>query len=132
MSVQEMIRLHPTASEGETQELIRCIEECLACGQTCTSCADSCLAEDAVASLRHCVRTCLDCADVCDATARVATRLTGGRSASLRTLLEACAEECRICGEECDKHAHHHEHCRVCAATCRSCEEACRAAIRAI
>ena len=132
MSVEEMIRLHPGASAGTADELIRCIEECLACGESCTSCADACLAEDDVASLRRCIRTNLDCADICHATARIATRLSGGQPASLGALLEVCADECLRCAEECDLHAHHHEHCRVCAAACRSCEQACRAAIEAI
>ena len=33
---------------------------------------------------------------------------------------------CRACGDECEKHAAHHEHCRLCAEVCRRCEQACR------
>jgi hypothetical protein len=40
-------------------------------------------------------------------------------------MLEACAEACRICAEECERHAGDHEHCRVCAEACRRCEQAC-------
>jgi hypothetical protein len=32
---------------------------------------------------------------------------------------------CRACGDECHRHAPHHDHCRVCEEVCRSCEEAC-------
>ncbi len=28
-------------------------------------------------------------------------------------------------GDECEKHAQMHEHCRVCAEACRRCESAC-------
>ena len=131
MSVLAMIRSHPEAS-GHPDELVRCIEECLACGVACTSCADACLAEDELPSLRHCVRLNLDCADICEATARVATRLAGGQSESLGALLELCADECGRCREECERHAAHHEHCRVCAEACASCEDACRAALSTI
>jgi hypothetical protein len=37
----------------------------------------------------------------------------------------ACVVACRACAEECDFHASHHDHCRVCAEVCRRCEQAC-------
>jgi hypothetical protein len=40
-------------------------------------------------------------------------------------LLEACAATCKSCGDECARHARHHEHCRVCEQACRRCEQAC-------
>jgi hypothetical protein len=43
-----------------------------------------------------------------------------------RPLLEACAAICKTCGDECERHARMHEHCRVCAEVCRRCELACR------
>jgi hypothetical protein len=45
----------------------------------------------------------------------------------LEAQLMACAEACRICAAECERHAAMHEHCRVCAAACNACEQACRA-----
>jgi hypothetical protein len=132
MSVQEMLGAHPSAPAGDDQLLIRCIEECLACTQTCTSCADSSIAEDDVDPMRLSIRLCLDCADVCDATGRIAARLTGRPSAPITTVLEACVDACRRCGDECEKHAKHHEHHRLCADECRRCEAACRALIDAM
>ena len=32
---------------------------------------------------------------------------------------------CRACAEERDRHAAHHDHCRVCAEVCRRCEQTC-------
>jgi hypothetical protein len=32
---------------------------------------------------------------------------------------------CQVCGEECERHADDHEHCRIYAEACRRCEEAC-------
>jgi hypothetical protein len=125
LSVREILLTHPTGPAGDLDSLVRCIEECLACAQACT--AD--LAEDDVVEMRRCIRLCLDCADVCDATWRVATRLTDGRSPSLKKVLEACLDTCRHSRKECERHAPHHEHCRICAVVCKRCEDACQALI---
>jgi hypothetical protein len=39
-------------------------------------------------------------------------------------LLEACVAICKSCGDECERHAKVHEHCRVCAIACRRAEQA--------
>jgi hypothetical protein len=79
--------------------------------------------------LRQCIRLNLDCADVCAATGALGSRRTGANEATLRQLIEVCAVACRACGEECQRHARHHEHCRVCAEACRRCEQACNKAM---
>jgi hypothetical protein len=79
-----------------------------------------------VAELIACIRLDLDCADICAATGTVAARGTGRNEVTLGRLLEACAEACRRCGDECARHSEMHEHCRICAAACRRCEQACR------
>jgi Domain of Unknown Function (DUF326) len=132
MSVQEMLRTHPVSPGGEAIELARCIEECFACAQACTACADACLGEDDVAGLRRCIQLDLDCADVCTATGRILTRQTASIPALQRMMLEACADACRLCAEECEQHTEHHDHCRVCAEACRRCEDACRKALYAV
>ncbi len=128
MHTQAMIATHPSAHGKPDNGLVRCIELCFDCAQACVSCADACLGEDMVAELRQCIRLDLDCADVCAATGAVATRRTGSNAGLMRRLIETCAEACRMCAEECEKHAGKHEHCRVCAEACRSCERACREA----
>jgi Domain of Unknown Function (DUF326) len=121
--VAQMLEAHPQATANEA--LARCIEECFACALTCTSCADACLAEEDVQELVRCIRLNLDCADVCDATGRVLTRQTTAEPRLARSMIEACAQACRVCAEECERHAQHHDHCRVCAEACRRCEQAC-------
>ena len=96
------------------------------CIQSCIACADADLAEPHVSELVRCIRLCLDCADLCGATARVISRRTEDASNVNKPLLEACAATCKSCGDECERHAQMHEHCRVCAEACRRCEEACR------
>jgi hypothetical protein len=90
------------------------------------------LAEEMVKDLRPCIRLNLDCADICNVTGRIATRFTGSDREIIRRMIDMCAETCRRCGEECERHAHKHEHCRICAEACRSCVQACEDAGRNI
>jgi hypothetical protein len=73
----------------------------------------------------RCIRLCLDCADLCVAAGRMVTRQTELDFGVVRATVEACAAACRTSGDECGRHAHHHEHCRICAETCRRCERSC-------
>lgn len=124
---EAMLRSHPRPEQADQGALARCIDACFDCAQTCTSCADACLGEAGVGELVRCIRLNLDCADVCEAAGRLASRQTDTEPELLRRQLEACAAACRLCGEECARHAGHMEHCRVCAEACRKCEEACNA-----
>jgi len=121
----EMLRLTPSPLAFGEQELTACIDACFDCLQACTACADACLGEDDVVELRRCIATCLSCADVCAATGRILSREFEYDAAVNRAMLEACRLACRQCAEECERHAGHHEHCRVCAEACRRCEWAC-------
>lgn len=128
MHAQTMISSHPDVRGNTNAALIRCIEECFDCAQACISCADACTGEKTAAELKQCIRLNLDCADICLATGAVASRRTGSNEHILRSTIELCAEACRLCAEECGRHAGHHEHCSVCAEACRNCEAACREA----
>ena len=130
MHVQEMIATHPAMGGRPSGALLECIEQCYACAQACTACADACLGEEKVSDLRQCIRLNLDCADLCAAAGRMASRHTGGNPQLLVETLNACALACRLCADECSRHAAHMEHCRICADACNRCEEACSAAIR--
>lgn len=129
MHARQMISSHPNVRGNVSEALVRCIEACYGCAQACTACADACLAEDMVKELRQCIRLNLDCADVCAATGALASRRAGSNQTVLRQMLEVCATACRVCGEECTRHAGRHEHCRICAESCRTCEQACREAV---
>jgi hypothetical protein len=126
MTVRAVIEVHPRPTSFDRDLLLRCIDECLDCAATCASCADACLGEGDVADLVRCVRLCLDCADLCGATGRIVTRQTEPEPGVIRAAVEGCATACRACAEECERHARHHEHCRICAEVCRRCEQACR------
>jgi Domain of Unknown Function (DUF326) len=126
MTVREITETHPAPATLDRDLLARCVERCLECSASCTGCADASLAEDDVAGMRRCIRFCLDCADVCNATARVVGRQTEPDRNAIRAVVAACATACGAAGDECERHAPHHEHCRICAETCRSCEQVCR------
>jgi hypothetical protein len=125
MAVEEMIKTHPHAPQADRDALVQCIEQCSSCATTCTSCADSCLGEEMVQELVRCIRLDLDCADICEATGRVLTRQTSFELEVARDMLEACAGACRVCADECERHAEQHKHCRLCAEVCGRCEQAC-------
>ncbi|SNB46901.1 four-helix bundle copper-binding protein [Geobacter sp. DSM 9736] len=134
MRTQEMLQTHPRkpVAQDMFNDLAACITACVECADVCTSCADACLGEQNVQMLTRCIRLNLDCADICQTTARLLTRQTEPEPQLLRIQLEACAISCRMCAEECEKHAEMHKHCRICATACRSCEQMCRQMIKSL
>jgi uncharacterized membrane protein len=129
---RQLLDTYPRAFNVDAGVLAATIDALSDCAQACTACADDDLSEQDVAELVKCIRLCLDCADVCTATVRVISRQTEYDANVTRPLLEACAATCKSCGDECERHAHLHEHCRVCAEACRRCEQACRELLAAI
>lgn len=132
MRAQQMIATHPHVRGDVNVALARCIEACFDCAQVCSSCADACLGEEMVRDLVQCIRLNMDCADVCLTSGLIATRRSGGDVPLIRAQLEACRLACSRCARECEMHAQHMEHCRICAEACRDCEKACEAAIQSL
>jgi hypothetical protein len=129
---EQMIETNPSPTVVDAASLAECIDACFDCDQTCTACADACLGEGDFQMLARCIRLDLDCAEICSATGRILSRQTATDSQMLRVSLEACAQACRLCGEECQQHAEHHEHCRICAEVCHRCESACNNLLSAL
>ncbi len=132
MHTQQLVQTHPRQPQVDQAILVAGIEALYDCAQSCTTCADACLGEDQVQMLRHCIRLCLDCADVCMTTGQLLSRQTEPAWDLVRSQLQACVTACQVCGEECARHADHHEHCRACAEACRQCEEACNRVLNAL
>jgi hypothetical protein len=125
MGVEAILKTHPRPPIAEVGVLAACIDECATCTASCTVCADACLGEPDVQELVRCIRLCLDCADACVAAIRLLGRQTEPERESQLLVLETCLAACRACATECERHAHHHEHCRLSAEECRRCERAC-------
>jgi hypothetical protein len=79
-----------------------------------------------VEELKRCIAFNEVCADVCATTGAALSRRVPGDQQLVRTLLEACGQAGKDCGEECERHADMHKHCRVCAEACPTCEQGCR------
>jgi hypothetical protein len=64
----------------------------------------------------------------CETAGRVLSRQLRTDAQLLGSLLEACSQACRSCGDECERHGRemNMEHCRACADACRCCEQACQ------
>ena len=121
-----MLDTYPRALNVDADLLASAIDALSDCAQACTADTDAVLSAPARAEMVRCIRLCRHCTDVCTATVAVISRLAEYDPGVVRPLLEACVAICRSCGDECERHAPHHAHCRVCAEACRRCEQACR------
>lgn len=101
------------------------------CAQACAAEVSDDLGGRDVPEMVDCILLCLDCVDVCTATMGIVSRQTAYDGNAMTSLLEACASICGNCGDECERHAEMHAHCRMCAEACRRCEQACRQLIDA-
>lgn len=90
------------------------------CAAACNHCSTACLGEKDVQMMATCIKLDMDCAQMCTTTAAFVAR----GSLHAQHLLKECAEICRQCAQECEKHAHM-KHCRRCAEACRKCTETC-------
>ena len=123
---RQMLRSYPRALVANAEELEATIDALSDCLQACVADVDADLAEPNVIEMVKCIRLCLDCVAVCTATLGVTSRQSSYDPSVVKPLLEACLATCKSCGDECERHAPMHQHCRVCADACRHCERACR------
>jgi hypothetical protein len=122
---RQMLDTYSSAWTVDAGLLAAAIDALSDCAQACHADNAADLSEQNVTEMVRCIRLCLDCVDVCTATLAVISRQTEHDVSLTRPLLEACVAICKSCGDECERHAHAHEHCRVCAQACRRCEQAC-------
>lgn len=121
----QLLDSYPRTFNLDAGLLASTIDALTDCAQACTADADDDLSEPDVAQMVRCIRLCLDCADICTTTSSVTSRQTDYDANITRPLLDACIAACASCGDECERHAIMHAHCRVCAEACRRCERAC-------
>ena len=124
---RQLLDTYPGTLNADAGVLAATLDALSDCAQACLADADDDLREQDLTEMVKCIRLCWDCADVCTATLGVVSRQTAYDASVTRPLLEACIATCKSCGDECERHAQHHEHCRVCEQACRRCEQACRA-----
>jgi hypothetical protein len=129
---REMLDTCPGSINVDAGMLAAAIDAVSDCAQACAADIDADLSEPSLAEMVRCVRLCLNCADVCTATAGVLSRPAAYDADLARPLLQACVAICQSCGDECERHAQHHAHCRVCSDACQRCEQACRELLGAL
>ena len=129
---KQLLDAYPRTFDVDAALLAATIDALNDCAQACTADVDADLSEQNVAEMVTCIRLCLHCADVCIATVGVVSRPAAYDADVTRPLLEACVASCKSCGDECERHARMHAHCRVCAEACRRCEQACRELLAAL
>ena len=123
---RQLLDTHPGTLNADADVLAAALDALSDCAQACLADADDDLSEQDLTEMVKCIRLCWDCADICTATLGVVSRQTAYDARVTKPLLEACIATCKSCGDECEQHAQHHEHCRVCEQACRRCEQACR------
>jgi hypothetical protein len=119
---------NPSKPSVNVDMLVVGIQACFDCAQACTADADADLGEPQVQMMIRCIRLCLDCADTCLATGAILSRQTAFDPATARAALQACVQTCKVCGDECERHAQRGiAHCRTSMEACRRCEQVCKA-----
>lgn len=96
------------------------IDQLVKCALACEKCLSQCLYELDVSMMVRCMELDRDCAEICLQTARLLVR----EAEVSDRWVTACAEVCRLCGQECRKHEM--DHCQQCADECDACAEACQ------
>lgn len=102
---------------------LECAKVCDDCARVCNECNNHC-ARLVVEGQKHhqvTMRTCQDCAAICAVTSAILAR-EGPLSS---TTLAACAQACKRCGDECEKHGADDPVMKRCMEECRRCEKAC-------
>jgi hypothetical protein len=123
---RQMLGTYPDFGlDADADALARVVDGAADCAQACRTDTDADLSQPDLADMVTCIRLCQHCADVCTAAAAVLSRPASWDSRVIRPLVEACLAICHSCGDECERHAPRHAHCRVCAEACRRCEQAC-------
>ena len=110
---RELLGTYPGAINVDADVLAAAIDAASDCAQACVADTDADLSEHNLAEMVTCIRLCLNCADVCTATLGVTSRQADYDADVTKPLLGACVAICKSCGDECERHAQHYEHCRV-------------------
>jgi hypothetical protein len=105
-----------------TEDIRRCIQECLDCHRVCVETVTHCLSLGGKhAEARH-IRTMLDCAQICATSADFMLRASQFHTRTCGL----CAELCAACADTCQEIGPHDATMQQCVEVCRRCGDSCR------
>lgn len=108
-------------SQKMTEEMRRCIQECLSCHAICVETVQHCLGLGGKHSKPEHIATLAACAEMCQASANI---MLIGSELHTRSC-GACADFCRECADDCRAMADNDLTMVKCADTCSRCAETC-------
>ena len=108
------------AGQRMSQDMEKCIQECLGCHSVCLQTVAYCLPMGGRHAEPGHIRLLLDCAEICQTSANFMLR---GSDLHGRTCA-VCAEVCERCAQDCEQFGDD-EQMRACAEACRRCAESC-------
>ena len=112
---------HHSMQHQISEEMQRCIDNCLNCHSICLQTAAYCLRMGGKHNEEGHIRLLFDCAEICQTSANFMLR---GSEFHGRTC-GVCAEICERCAEDCERFGDD-KLMQVCADMCRRCAESCR------
>lgn len=104
-----------------SEEMRRCIQNCLDCYKACLEMVMHCAAKGGKHAMPKHIRLLMECANICNTSANF--MLLGSENHS--SVCEVCADICDQCAQECEEMADDNE-MKACAEICRRCAESCR------
>jgi hypothetical protein len=107
-------------AQTKTEEMDRCIKNCLECYQVCEETANHCLMMGGKHTEVVHIRLLLDCATLCNASAKLMIHNSDFHSDECKV----CAEICNRCAESCKKIGNDAQ-MQSCIEICLRCAESC-------
>ena len=104
-----------------SEEMQRCIQNCLNCGSICQETLTYCLQQGGKHAEPGHIRLLVDCAEICQTSANYMLRMSDlhGRTCGV------CAEVCDRCASSCEQFGNDSQ-MAACADACRRCAQSCR------
>ncbi|MGZ3769512.1 MAG: four-helix bundle copper-binding protein [Bdellovibrio sp.] len=107
--------------KGMTEDLEKCINDCLECHRACEQTIPYCLQEEKLLSSRELIQILSNCADIC----RTSAHFMMWNSTFHKRTCEICSEVCAKCAQECE-HFPNDPILKTCAEICRRCFYSCQ------
>ena len=107
--------------QGMSEEMRRCIQDCLECANICEQTIAYCLTKGGKHASPEHIRVMRDCAESCMMAASMMARDSNFQSEHCAL----CADICRACEESCEKFGGDAQ-MKACADACRQCGDSCR------